>query len=294
MEVRRQVQPGAVVAHEPLDRQVELADQRAVGADRAAHQRDELQHLVAVGRVLGDQPRVRVVALAPGRVGRVVAPAVVLDALAQRVDAEAVGAVRRARSAARRASPRAPPGCASSGRAARAGRRGSTRRRGRSSQAQAEPPKLLTQLVGGVVRRRPRARGTSRAWSRVAEPRVLDRRVVRDVVEDQPEAERGAPPRRARRSPRACRSAGRRRSGRRRRSRSRPSASGRTARARPRRRRAAAGRAAAAGRPRGRRRRRRRRPGTSAGRPGRSPRGRSQSVPVHVPVRTPGARRMTP
>ena len=92
MEVRRQVEPGAVEADQALDRQVQLADQHALGPDGLAHPRHHLQHLGPVGRVLGDQRVVGVPALAPGRIGRVVAPLVVLDQLAQGVDAEAVGA----------------------------------------------------------------------------------------------------------------------------------------------------------------------------------------------------------
>ena len=81
--------------------------------------------------------------------------------------------------------------------------------------------------------------------ARLDEPRVLVGGVVRHEVEDHLHAARGAPRRSARRSRRACRTAGRRRCSRRRRSRSPPSATGRSARARARRRRATRGSRAA-------------------------------------------------
>ena len=127
-------------------------------------------------------------------------------------------------------------GCASSGRAARAGRRGSTGAAS-ASQVQAEPPNVAAPVVRRAVRRAvvPEVRGRARVA--VGEPRVLIE-VWFGTKSRITLSPGGARRRRARRSRRGAEAAGRRRSSRRRRSRSRPSARGRSARARGRRRRA--------------------------------------------------------
>ena len=103
----------------------------------------------------------------------------------------------------------------------------------------------------------------------VVEPGVLDRGVVRDHVEEHPEAGVVGGVDELLGVVRGCRRSGRRRSGRRRRSRSRPWGSGRSATARARRRRATAGGRGGRGRRRGRRSRRRRRRRRNGGRSGR-------------------------
>ena len=96
VEVERQLRAApalAVVAHEPLDRHVDLGDHQPV-ADHRAHLGHQVLQLVEVGRVDRQQ---RVVLRHPGlvcRIGRVVAQRRVLEQLAQRVDAEAVDPAR--------------------------------------------------------------------------------------------------------------------------------------------------------------------------------------------------------
>ena len=173
---------------------------------------------------------VGVLALPPGRVRRVVAPAVVLDRLAQRVDPEAVGAAR---------DPEAQDV------------------RHRLAHGGVAPVEVwLLREVGVVVERAcrlvPRPGRTAEHAHPVGggvgssrhryQSRALARRRTRGAV---PRCgwgrSRGSAAGRARAprrpvdpSPRACRTAGRRPRGRTRHSRSRPSASGRTATARPR------------------------------------------------------------
>ena len=208
VHVERQVRAApvlAVVAHEPLDRRVHLGDHQPLVADHARGSRPR-PPAPRRGRPCGPAAASRTPA-SPARSGvrRVVAP--------QR-DPSAAGAWRRrgsrrrrgrSRTRARRASPRGRPGCASSGRAARAGRRGSSSRPVAGSRSHAGPPNTLIQLFGGVavVPQVPVALG------RVAEPRMLVGRVVRDVVQQHPQAELmgRAPP--ARRSRRASRTSGR-------------------------------------------------------------------------------------
>ena len=185
MEVRRHVQARAVVPDQALDRQVQLADQRALRPDGGAHQGDELEHLVAIGRVHRDQRLVGVVALAPRRVGRVVAPPVVLDRLAQRVDAEAVGAVLdpEAQDAEHRlADVRVAP--------VQIGLLGQVGVVVPGAAPLVPRPCGAAEVAHPVGRRRVRRPLPPEVPLRVLpEPRVLDRGVVRDVVEDQPQPE---------------------------------------------------------------------------------------------------------
>ena len=97
MEVERQVHPASrapVVGHQPLERQVDLADQhaRGIGVDHAAHL---AQHLEDLGLVRGVHLEQALDGRVPGPdrgIGRVVAPPRVLHEVPQHVDAKAVDA----------------------------------------------------------------------------------------------------------------------------------------------------------------------------------------------------------
>ena len=92
VHVRRHLHPGGVVAGEPLERQVELADHHAAAlGDRLGH-RAHRREVVVVGAADRQQRVVLRLARAVVGVGRVVAPLGILEDLAQRVDAEAVDA----------------------------------------------------------------------------------------------------------------------------------------------------------------------------------------------------------
>ena len=92
VHVRRHVHPGAVVADEPLERQVELADHHAAALGDHLRHRGHGREVVVVGAADGQQRVVLRQAVVELGVGRVVAELGVLEHLAQRVDAEAVDA----------------------------------------------------------------------------------------------------------------------------------------------------------------------------------------------------------
>ena len=149
-------------------------------ARNSAH---ELGDLRPVGGELGDQAVVVVVARPPRRVGRVVAPPVVLDRLAQGVDAEPVDPARgpeaqhrEHRVAHGRVAPVEVRLLGQVGVVVGAAGRGVARPR-----APAEHADPVGRLVAPQVERL--------AALRIREPRVAVGGVVRDVVEDQPQAE---------------------------------------------------------------------------------------------------------
>ena len=201
VHVRRHVHPGGVVAHEPLDRQVQLADHHpAALGDRLCH-RDHRSEVAVVGAADGQQRVVLGQAGPVVRVRRVVAPLRVLEHLAQRVDAEAVDAAvepeaqdAEHRLAQLRVAPVEVGLLAQIGVVVEAPALGIERPRRAAEHAQPVVGRpVAPQVPVGVL----------------AKPRVLVRRVVRDVVEQQPQIARRArrPP--ARRSPPACRTAAR-------------------------------------------------------------------------------------
>ena len=108
-------QIGAVIGDEPLDRQVDLADQHPVVVlvEHAAHAGDDVVHLRLVGRVDLQQALDLGPAGLVAGIRRVVAELGVLDQVPDDVDAEAVDAAVEPEAQRRRASPRGPPGCAS-------------------------------------------------------------------------------------------------------------------------------------------------------------------------------------
>ena len=179
VHVRRHVHAGAVVAGEPLERHVQLADHHAAAlGDRLRH-RDHRREVVMVGAV--DRQQLVVLRLAGPvvRVRRVVAQLRVLQHLAQRVDAEAVDAAvePEAQDAEHRlaqlgVAPVEVGLLAQVGVVVEAAALG-VERPPRPAE-HAEP--VVRRLVGPAVVLRV-----------LAEPRVLVRRVVRDEVEQQPQ-----------------------------------------------------------------------------------------------------------
>ncbi len=82
----------AVIGHQPLQRQIDFADQHPAieFVDDAAHLGDHLVHLRLIGGVLRQNCFMRRPALAIMRIGRIVAELRILDQVPDHIDAEAV------------------------------------------------------------------------------------------------------------------------------------------------------------------------------------------------------------
>ena len=173
LEVERQVHArrgsAAVVGHQPVERQEDLADQQplAVLVGQLAEGVGDLVDFGLIGRMVLQHLELFAHAGGEGRIGRIIAQVLGLDAVPQHVDAEAVDAAiePEAQHAGHRG---ADVGVAPVEVGLLLEERVQVILAGRGSNSQAEPPMSLVQLLGGAVphpRQAPdRARCTSRAW----------------------------------------------------------------------------------------------------------------------------------